>query len=188
MTTATDARARRSQEALRCALLRLLEQKPLDHITIRDIAAEAGVGYTTFFRHHPSKEALLNDLAAEEVDRLVDLAVPVLDAADTAAACAALCAYVEEHRALWSTLLTGGAAGAMRQEFLRRSEKVALTRTPPNSWLPAELGIILSVSSIVELLAWWLRQPEPLPAHEVARILDRVVISPTINSLSEKMS
>jgi AcrR family transcriptional regulator len=47
----------RTRDALQRALLRLLEVKPLDQITIRDICAVSKVGYTTFFRHHPTKGA-----------------------------------------------------------------------------------------------------------------------------------
>jgi AcrR family transcriptional regulator len=45
---------------------------PLEQISIRDIAADSHVGYTTFFRHYPTKEALLEDLARDEMERLLD--------------------------------------------------------------------------------------------------------------------
>jgi AcrR family transcriptional regulator len=181
LSTVADARAVRTRESLRRALLELLEVKPLDQITIRDITAAAGVGYTTFFRHHPTKETLLDDLAAEQVGRLVGLALPVLDATDTRGACLALCSYFNEHRALWTTLLTGGAAGAIREELMRISREIAAARPPPDSWLPAEVGVIITVSSTVELLAWWLRQEDTFSVEQIAEILDRVVISPTVN-------
>ena len=176
-----DARAVRSRDALRRAFLNLLKQRPLDQITIREIAGRAGVGYTTYFRHYPTKEMLLDDLATEQIDRLFELTMPVLERENTLAACTALCSYVEENRTLWSILLTGGAAGAMREEFLRLCRKVAAYRAPPDSWLPAELGVILGVSATVELLDWWLRQSDPLPVDQIAEILDRIVISPTVN-------
>src|SRR5262245_24216580 len=111
---AMDARMLRSREALRTGLLELLQRKSLEQITIRDIVARADIGYATFFRHHPTKESLLRDLAADQIDGLVNMALPALDAVDSRAACLALCAYVHERRALWSTLLTGGAAGPVR--------------------------------------------------------------------------
>jgi len=60
----TDARAIRTRRALREALLGLIETRAFEQITIREIAARAGIGYATFFRHHASTEALLDDLAA----------------------------------------------------------------------------------------------------------------------------
>lgn len=182
LSTASDARAVRTREALRVAMLELIETKPLDQITIRDIAATAGIGYTTFFRHHPSKESLLDDLAAEEVRHLVSLSLPMMHGRALGEAAITLCRYVDEHRPLWSTLLTGGAAGAVREEFLRVSLEVAESQEWPDSWLPADAGAILVVSGIVELLAWWLRQANPLPIERIAEILDRIVVSPILTA------
>jgi AcrR family transcriptional regulator len=182
LRTARDARAVRTREALRQGLLRLLDLKPLEHITIRDICEAADVGYTTFFRHHQTKESLLNDVAAEQIGRLVGLALPVADASDTRTASMALCTYVDQHRKLWSTLLTGGAAGAMRDEFLRLSRQIAATRAQPGTWPPPDIATILVVSSTIELLYWWLRDSKPLTIEQVAEIHERVIITPAVNA------
>ena len=177
-SSARDARAVRSSEALQAALLVLVERKPLEQITIREIAAEAGVHYATFFRHHPTKEALLDQVAAQQIDRLVALTVPVLDSVDSYAAVVALCRYVDEHRTLWAALLRGGAAAAMREELLRISRKIAAERAPAESWLPVELGVNCSVSLIFEVLAWWLAPPNGgVGIGQVAEMLDRLLLS-----------
>lgn len=180
LSTAHDARAVRTRESLRNALLELLETQPLERITIRDIAALAGIGYTTFFRHHPTKESLLGDLAAEQIGRLISLVMPVMDAQKERAASETLFNYVDENRALWSTLLTGGAAGALRDEFLRISRELAVTRAKPGNWMPVEVGTLLVVSGTIELLAWWLRQEDPLPIRKIAEIHHRIVVQPPI--------
>ena len=180
-STATDARVHQTRAAIRKAFLHLLDQKPLDQITIREIAAAASIGYTTFFRHHPSKEDLLNEIAAAEIKHLIELAMPVLGPIDSREATLAMCRYVAEHRALWSTLLTGGAANVLREEFIRLSLQVAASWESTNEWLPAEVGVILVTSGTIELLAWWLKQKDPIPAEKLAIIFDRTVISPVIN-------
>jgi AcrR family transcriptional regulator len=177
---AMDARMLRSREALRTALLELLQRKSLEQITIREIVARAEIGYATFFRHHPTKESLLRDLAAEQIDGLVNMALPALDAVDSRAACLALCAYVHERRALWSTLLTGGAAGSMREEFIRIASRVAAERMETGARIPAELGAVHAASAIVEILAWWLRQPKPMTVARLAEVMDRLVIGPLV--------
>jgi AcrR family transcriptional regulator len=179
--TAKDARAVRTRQALRSALLRLLESKPLAEITILDICDQAKVGYTTYFRHHPTKESLLDDVAAEEIAHLVGLTLPLAEAADTLTAGVALFTYVDAHRELWSTLLTGGAEGAMRHEFLRISRDIAATRGSEDHWPPADLVTILVVSSTIELLSWWLRQKKPLSIQQMADIHERIIIHPAIH-------
>src|SRR5271156_5884875 len=81
-----DARMVRTRAALRDALLALLEEKPFDEISIRDIAGRSGTGYATFFRHYETKAVLLNDIAEAEIAALIGLCLPVLWAADSRAA------------------------------------------------------------------------------------------------------
>ena len=180
LSTASDARAVRTREALRVALLDLLETQPLDQITIRDIAAGAGIGYTTFFRHHPTKESLLDDLAAEQIRSLIGLVMPVMDARSAREGSEALFSYVQERRALWTTLLTGGAAGALREEFMRVSLEIAAARSDRSAWPPFDVITTLVVSGTIELLAWWLRQAKPLPIPEIAEIHEVYVVQPAM--------
>lgn len=180
LSTVQDARAVRTREALRDALLNLLTTTPLDQITIRDIAAAANIGYTTFFRHHPTKEALLHEVAAEQIRRLVNMALPMLEMRDPRPASLALCSYVDDHRELWSTLLTGGAAGALREEFLKVATEITANWPHTTRERPAEILTILIVSSTIELLAWWLRQKKPMSVERIAEIHERLIITPAI--------
>jgi AcrR family transcriptional regulator len=184
-----DARIERTLKALRSALLRLLEQQPFDQITIRDICANANAGYATFFRHFPDKAALLDDLAAVAISELLERAVPILYAVDTRAACVTLCSYVDERRKLWSTLLTGGAAATLREEFVRQARLLAAAdaRAAKKSqrrsgWLPADLAVVFGVSGVIEVLAWWLQHRREFTVEEIAAIVDRLVIAPIIPS------
>ncbi|KPH58216.1 transcriptional regulator [Novosphingobium sp. ST904] len=170
------ARALRSARALQEAMLALLQRKPFDQITVRDICAEAQVHYATFFRHHQTKEGLLDAIAKDEIAHLNQLTLSIRDAEDYEAGFRALCSYVDEHRSLWSILLNGGAGSAMREEWLRVSRIVAQNETPLNAWLPPDLGTICAASLIAETLAWWVGQPEgTYSVPEVARILFRLL-------------
>jgi AcrR family transcriptional regulator len=175
-----DARMVRTQQSLRTAFLALVQRKGLDDISIRDIVAEAGIGYATYFRHYASKTALLEAVVADEINELIDLTLPPLDPADTRTSAIALFRHVDEHRALWSALLTGGAAGTIREEFA----KVARSRGPDHirldTWLPTELGVLYGVAATIEIIAWWLRQGRAVPVEQIAEIHDRLVLTPTV--------
>ena len=181
-STATDARIRQTREALRKALLRLLASRPLQRISIRDIAAAAGVGYNTFFRHHTSKEALLKEIVTEELSQLIALSVTTLDASNSLEASRALCRFVAEHDTLWSTLLTGGAANTLRDEFIRLLRETAPSRISSTARLPADIGIKLVAVGTVELLAWWLAQDERIAEEQVAELYEQLVAAPVINA------
>jgi AcrR family transcriptional regulator len=176
-----DARMRRTRKALHTAMLVLLERKQFDQVTIREIAQQAGIGYATFFRHHSSKAELLEEIAAEQIGHLMALTLPLLDAADTRVACLALCKYVGDHRALWSALLTGAGA-VMREEFIRLASQDSALQGRARNWLPVELGAIYGVTATVEILTWWLRKPGELTVQQVAEIVDRLVVAPTVGA------
>jgi AcrR family transcriptional regulator len=176
-----DLRVRRSRDGLRTALLQLLETQAFDDITVREIAGQADVGYTTFFRHFASKEALLDAVIRVEIEQLTDRSQPIDLAADGAGACLALCEYIDQHRPLWTGLLTGGAASKVREEMMRQSHAIKQASTQEQG-LPLDLGIALAVSGIVELLCWWLRQPKPWDARRIAPILYERIILPATKS------
>ena len=179
---ARDARARRTMQLLHEALLSLVESTTVDRITVDDIVERAGVGRSTFYRHFETKEALINEIATTEIEHLVDLAFPLVSATDSRSACRALATYVDEHRRLWSVLLTGGASAVMRETFIR----LASARAPTSfdgfePVLPVELGVVAGVGATIEILAWWLRQPNPVSIEQAAEYLDRLSVRPALD-------
>ena len=169
----------RTRTALRDALLALLERKPFEQITIRDITSQAGIGYATFFRHYETKGVLLNDLAADQMRELIKLSLPFVHQGSNARPAAlVLCRYVDEHHKLWSALLTSGAVAAMREEFIRQAAQAPSKLTKPGFWLPKDLRIVFGVSAMIEILTWWLQTGRNLSVEQVAEILDRLVITP----------
>lgn len=177
----SDARQVRSREALTGALLALLEEKPFDQLTIREITARAGTGYATFFRHYPTKEALLGDVATEEIGGLLAMTVPILTQANSYESTKAVCAYVDRHRKLWSALLTGGAAAIVRAEFIRQARELPdAVQGSHKEWLPSDLGVVYGTGATFDLLAWWLAQPRRIASDEIAGILHRLIIAPLV--------
>lgn len=175
-TRPDDARAHRSVEALRSAVLDLLERRPFDQISIKEITEAAGLSYPTFFRRFASKEALLEDIATEEVRKLLSLGETIRDTRETGYSASETCGYVAAHRRLWITLLTGGAAAKMRQEFIRVSTETMRTKPRLNPWLPADLGPPFVTAGLFELLAWWMRQPEDYPIENVIALFNALII------------
>ncbi len=176
MSRPNDARALKSREALQAALLSLVEERPFNQVSIRDITTRAGVSYPVFFRRYAAKEQLLGDIATEEVRKLLSLTAPIFDADQQEESVRALCAYVSDHRQLWSQLLTGGAAPIMRDEFKRIAREIGGTRQPANPWLPTDLAAAFVVSGLFEILAWWLSQPDDYPIEKVVRIIEILIV------------
>ncbi|MBV1917073.1 MAG: TetR/AcrR family transcriptional regulator [Sphingomonadaceae bacterium] len=179
-----DARQVRSRNALCGALLELLQETSFDQLTIREITARAGTGYATFFRHYPTKEALLGDVASEEVTDLVAKTRRMLTGDDRFNSAVMLCDYIDRHRALWTALLTGGAAGIMREEILRQARHLAEKDPHYPDWLPPDLAVVFSTSAALELMTWWLMQGDDYPSEKIATILDKLVFRPLTDGRS----
>ena len=177
-----DARQVRTRAKLLAAMLQLLEQGPFEAITVRALAEAAKVGYATFFRHYPGKEALLDDLAAGEIAGLLGKAMPLLAAEDSRRACVALFATISERKALWRALLTGGAAPLLREQFIAQARELAANSpaAAEASGSPLDLRVTFATSATLEIIGWWLRQTEELPIETIAGILDRLAIRPTL--------
>ncbi|HYP22032.1 MAG TPA: TetR family transcriptional regulator [Actinomycetota bacterium] len=60
-----DNKKTRTRETLRTAALRLFREKGFERTTVDEIAAEAGVSRTTFFRYYPTKESVVFDRGRE---------------------------------------------------------------------------------------------------------------------------
>lgn len=178
MSRPNDARALRSREALRTGLLALLQEQPFHQISIRDITKQAGVSYPVFFRRYASKEELFADLAAEEVRNLLTRTYPMLEHVQAADGIHAMCVYVQERRALWKALLTTGGASAMRDEFTQLSADIGHAGPRSNPWLPVSLASSFVATGILEILTWWLNQPDDYPTRNIEIFLDRLIVRP----------
>ena len=179
MSTVSDARIVRTRAALREAMTELAAELPLDAITVRAIAARAGVGYATFFRHYTDKDALLADVADRLTAEFLAQVRPLMMQADRLAAARSLCAFVNDHLAIHQALIAGGAGETVRAGMLRQAmETVRQTRTRPPQGPLDDLVVFHIVSACLNQLAWWLRNHDAVDAETMAQVIERTVLTP----------
>jgi AcrR family transcriptional regulator len=175
----TDPRVTKTRAALAEAVLALASEKPFADVTITEIAARAGVGYASFFRHFKDKDALLTEVADQMVTDLLAIIMPALIEEDTLATSIAICRYVDEHRLLTRALLAGGAESRVRDHIVGRSIETAQLRVPAQpSGIPYELIVTHSVSATLGLLGWWLEHGASITPEAMGEVVDRLVMSP----------
>lgn len=179
-----DRRTRRTRRFIRGALQTLLQDKAIEQITIKDIAREADIGYTTFFRHFPTKEAALADLADSEAAELIADSFPLLDTADSLASCVALCRHVQAKRRVWYALLTGGATGVVRDALVAHTLERSAQWPGPRTWLPAGVGTALVIGLTIETLTWWVSDARELTPEHVAEIMHRLFVAELVDRRS----
>jgi len=184
-----DLRQLRTRRALREGLLTLIRTRPFEEITVRDIAKESLVGYNTFFRHYASKTELMEEVVQNEIEQLFVRALPAIIGEDSYTTAVAICEYVDQHRELWTALLVGGieqpgdgAAPVLRRMFVAYALKQDV-RIPEHEWLPVDLGATFGVGAVLDILGWWLAKPGEYSIEQIAELLDRLVLTPTLGAV-----
>lgn len=100
-----DARQRRSREKLQRALFDLAATRPVNELTVSELATAAGVNRSTFYEHSTSPQALLVELLGAELDALREQYLTGIQPADAAQATAdvtrAVLSHIEVHAEIY---------------------------------------------------------------------------------------
>ena len=179
MSRQPDPRNQRTRSAVKAALVDLLASQPFDHVLVRDIVARAGIGNATFFRHYRDKAQVLEEVAQDFFEQASGAMLPALGDRHSDLGARHLCRFVDKHRVVYTALLTGGAGGQIRADFVEKTaeQAFALAADQPLR-LPGRLAVIYPLSAIVAILAWWLGEVPETPTDEVAELSARLVFKP----------
>lgn len=110
------------------ALLSLLSEKPLDKISIRELAERAGVGRASFYRNYASKE----DVLRQESDRLMRMwgsAFEEKPEGEYDSFFLSLFDFLREHRTFYAAVCKAGLSNIIRDTILATAE---ITPETPN--------------------------------------------------------
>lgn len=173
-----DRRVHRTRRALGQALVELTLHKGYEAVSIRDLTERADVGYATFFRHYPDKDALLQSLLEETLAELLELVLPV--AHDPAHAATRLFEHVQSRPDLYRVLLSLPPSHPLVQRVFEVGVENILRVSPPRRGgaVPADLAAEHLMASVLRLLRRWLEQGMPYPPARMGEILSALVIEP----------
>jgi AcrR family transcriptional regulator len=163
MEARVDPRILRTRAHLGEALFDLARERPLDQVTVADIAERAGVNRTTFYQHYSDKDALLVDA----LNRAVEGVVAKIDAdtgpQDGRAILRAYLEHIATNAAFYQRIL-GEFGSAGIQAWLRERLADALLANLDDHDglvdLPLDiLGAAISGAGL-SIIRAWLDQPE----------------------------
>lgn len=181
----TDRRVKRTHKLLQDALVGLTLEKGFDAVTIRDITDRADVGYATFFRHYPDKDALLADVLEAMKDEFQSLLAPYSLVDDPEQTGTLLFEYVQENCDLCRVLLDSTDTMSLLKpvQEMGRNERTLMVNVSASGTVPVEVAISHLMSSLVMLLRWWLDHDMPYPPERMGQIAAELVIRPVIRAL-----
>lgn len=173
-----DMRVRRTQRALRQALIDLIIEQDYETVTVRAIIQRAQVGNKTFYRHYQDKEsllhAILSEMLAEGQALFLSPTSPVAAEQNTIN----LFRYAERYADLFRVLLRSPLAETLIQPVIDFGLAEG-RRFFGGSGTPDQLVAYHFVSSLLHLVRWWLEQGRPhYSPDRMAEYANRLLIRP----------
>lgn len=173
-----DRRIRKSQEAIKVAVIGLMIEKNFDQITIQDISDRADVSRRTIYLHYMDKFDLLDKLIEEHIDEMRELCDSAGNDADYIDAVLLWFEYFERHYLFFSAMLASKGGPFFRNRFL---EFVLQELKNKENDMPEEgnqgltdgenVDFQFLGAAIVGVVEWWFKDGKPHPPSFMAKRL-----------------
>jgi AcrR family transcriptional regulator len=175
-----DRRIRRTRERLGAALISLIEEKPIDNVTVREVLDRAEVGRSTFYLHYQDK----NDLLVSQMENGLEMWSNILctghEKSRRLAPVAEFFAHVASAGKLYRSLVASGrievffdlAQGYFARGIARRLRQIGLPMPDQREFDASSHAF---AGSLLSLLKWWLECGTREPAKDMDELFHRMV-------------
>ena len=177
----TDARVRRTRDALGDALIALMQEKPFETITVQDVLDRAHVSRSTFYAHYSDKDDLLMSDAEEFFEAISTALSAHGDKSDRVFPVQEFFSHLSNVQPFYKALVKSGkfqenmelARGHFARGIERRLSELPQGRAIPPNELPAIA--FTHAGALLSLLAWWLDRGMREPPAEMDQLFHRMV-------------
>ncbi|WP_040949786.1 TetR/AcrR family transcriptional regulator [Gorillibacterium massiliense] len=175
-----DRRIKKTQDALKNAVLELMAEKSFDDITIQDLSDRANVSRGTIYLHYMDKYDLLDKLIETHINELDDRCKAAADL-DFVSGSLIWTEYFEDNYPFFSMMLASKGAPYFRSRFLdflnaEFKDEVDVTRGK-NKGLNKEMLVRFVASAYVGVVEWWFMNERPISyqalAEQLGALLER---------------
>lgn len=177
----TDARVRRTRDALGDALVALMQEKPFDTITVQDVLDRANVSRSTFYMHYSDKDDLLMSDADEFFEAISIALSQHGDISDRVFPVQEFFTHLADVQPFFKALVKSGkfqenmelARGHFARGIERRLAELPRGRSIPPNELPAIA--FTHAGALLSLLTWWLDRGMRESPAEMDQLFHRMV-------------
>jgi AcrR family transcriptional regulator len=176
-----DQRIRRTCERLGSALVALIQEKPVDDVTVQEVLDRASVGRSTFYLHYSDKD----DLLLSQLEKFLETMSTALsirkEESHRVVPVAELFAHIGDQKKLYRALADSGRLNDffdLAQGYFARAIEQRLRESKRLSKLPQrELSARASAlaGSMLSLLRWWLDRGAKESPHALDELFHRMV-------------
>jgi AcrR family transcriptional regulator len=177
----TDQRIRRTHQRLGSALVELIQEKPMDEVTVQEVLDRAAVGRSTFYLHFRDK----NDLWLSQLEQFLEIMSTLLtvrkEKSLRVVPVTEMFAHIGEQKKLYQAMVDAGALDAfydLAQDYFARAIKQRLLESGRLGKLPKqELSVraYALAGSLLSLLEWWIDHGAKEPPEEMDRVFHQMV-------------
>src|SRR5262245_22144022 len=177
----TDARVRRTRDALGDALVALMQEKPFDTITVQEVLDRAHVSRSTFYAHYSDKDDLLMSDSEEFFEALSMALSAHGDKSDRVFPVREFFNHLADVQPFFKALVKSGKfqenMELARGHFARGIER-RLSELPRGKSIPANERSAIAFTqagSLLSLLSWWLDRGMREPPEQMDELFHRMV-------------
>ncbi len=121
----TDARVRYTRRILKESFLTLLEKKPTNKISVKEVCELAELNRSTFYAHYSDCFALMDSIEQELIDAF-ERSLKLVDSFDVSALIEAIYVMVEEHEEACRVLIFNGASPSVISRMIRLAREESI--------------------------------------------------------------
>ena len=166
-----------TKQLLQTAFLKLLNEKPIHAISIRELCAQAGINRTTFYSHYGSQYDLLEDIS----QRFLESIAQCLNDADVSCQediqqrVTLVLHYIEDNLALSALLLNNSIDPAFAERLFSLQQVTTLLQLALADCTDEQerrATIAFAIHGSYKLLCDWINDPDRIPPElQTERIL-----------------
>ena len=177
----TDARVRRTRDALGDALITLMQEKPFETITVQDVLDRARVGRSTFYSHYSDKDDLLMSDADDFYERVSMGLSAMGDKSERVFPVKEFFSHLAEAKRFVNALSSSGkmqenlelARGHFARGIERRLAELPRGQSIPESDRPAVA--FAHAGALLSLMTWWIDRGMRQTPAEMDELFHRTV-------------
>lgn len=168
-----------TKKLLQEGLLRLLEEKTLDRISVTELCRESGINRATFYNHYNSPQDLLNSIEAKVTADLTKIIGNAQTYAEVSAHTEAVCTYFYDNARTMLILNKCHTDEDINKtlydlnrnfQLFRMSSKFTSTMSEDSIHLVS----VFFYSGCFKILLEWLKNDIPMTPKEVADLMIRI--------------
>lgn len=176
-----DERIRRTHERLGSALVELIQEKPIDEVTVQEVLDRASVGRSTFYLHFRDK----NDLLLSQLEKFLEMMSTALSIRKEESLRVVPVAEMFEHigsqKKIYRALADSGRLNDffdLAQGYFARGIEHRLReskRLPKLSQRELAARAFALAGSLLSLLRWWIDRGAKEPPGAMDKLFHRIV-------------